>query len=192
LPRESERASLNNRRNYGFSRLTMENIEFRSITIFNDATNTPVGSTGPMVELLAQAGAEGHIADCFRIHTSAAAGHNLRFKAAHLLQHEQLHRYTFTWEVDVNSLIWPLNRFTTAWENITDLVRGGKVMVMDDPDAEEVETSFLTWWEARAKDACAPAGAVRWAVVAEDDGTLELQLQGKLRANRAKFCNSVT
>jgi hypothetical protein len=108
----------------------MENIEFRSITIFNDATKTPVGSTPPMVELLAQAGAEGHIADCFRIHTSAAAGHNLRFKAAHLLQHEQLHRYTFTWEIDVNSLIWPLNRFTTAWENITDLVRGGKVIGM--------------------------------------------------------------
>jgi len=52
------------------------------------------------------------------------------------------------------------------------------VMVIDDPDAEEVETSFLTWWDARAKDACAPAAAVRWAVVAEDDGTLELQLQG--------------
>jgi hypothetical protein len=157
----------------------MENVEFRSITIFKDPTNTPVGSTQPHVELLAQSSAEGQIADCFRLHTSAAASFSLRFKAAHLLQHQQLHRYTFSWDIDVNSLSWPLNRFSTPWENLTDLVRGGKVMVLDDPDAEEVETSFLTWWEARAKDACAPAGAVRWAIVAEDDGTLELQLQGK-------------
>ena len=158
----------------------MENVEFRSITIFNDPTNTPVGSTQPHVELLAQTTAEGHIADCFRIQTSAAAGFSVRFKSAHLLQHAQLHRYTFTWDIDVNSLKWPLNRFTTAWENLTDLVRGGKIMVLDDPEAEEVETSFLTWWEARSKDACAPAASVRWAVVAEDDGTLELQLQGNV------------
>ena len=156
----------------------MEKIEFRSITIFKDPTNTPVGSELAHVELLAQATAEGLIADCFRVETSASAPFGLRFKAAHLLQHNQLHRYSFSWEIDVNKLTWPLNRFTTPWENLTDLIRGGKVMVMDDPDAEEVETTFLTWWDARSKDACAPAGAVRWAVVAEDDGTLELQLQG--------------
>jgi len=156
----------------------MEKVEFRSITIFNDPTNTPVGSEQGLVELLAQSTAEGIIADCFRLHTSADATQGVRFKASHLLQHNQLHRYTFSWDVDMTSLNWPLNRFTTPWENLTDLIRGGKVMVVDDPDAEEVETSFLTWWDARSKDACAPAGAVRWAVVAEDDGTLELQLQG--------------
>ena len=157
----------------------MENVDFRSLTIFKDPTNTPVGSEQGLVELLAQSTAEGVIADCFRLHTSVAATLGVRFKASHLLQHNQLHRYTFSWDVDVNALNWPLNRFTTPWENLTDLIRGGKVMVIDDPDAEEVESSFLTWWDARAKDACAPAGAVRWAVVAEDDGTLELQLQGK-------------
>ena len=156
----------------------MESVDFRSITIFNNPTNTPVGSEQGLVELLAQSTAEGIIADCFRLHTSAAATIAVRFKSSHLLQHHQLHRYTFSWDVDVNSLNWPLNRFTTPWENLTDLIRGGKVMVVDDPDAEEVETSFLTWWDARAKDACAPAAAVRWAVVAEDDGVLELQLQG--------------
>ena len=157
----------------------MDEVEFRSITTFKDPTNTPIGPERPFVELLAQVSGDGHIADCFRLHTSSMADVGIRFKAAHLLQHTQLHRYTFSMEVDANSLVWPLNRFTTAWENLTDLVRGGKVLVMDDPDAEDVESSFLTWWEAHSKDACAPAGAVRWALVAEDDGTLELQLQGK-------------
>jgi len=156
----------------------MESVEFRSITTFKDPTNSPVSSEQPHVELLAQATAEGAIADCFRIQTSGATTANVRFKAAHLLQHNQLHRYTFSWEIDVNAINWPLNRFTTPWENLTDLIRSGKAMVIDDPDAEETETTFLTWWEARSKDACAPAGAVRWAVVAEDDGALELQLQG--------------
>ena len=159
--------------------LTMDSVEFRSITTFQDPTNTPIGPERPFVELLAQSTGEGHVADCFRIHTSSVTDVGIRFKAAHFLQHAQLHRYTFSMEVNANELSWPLNRFTTAWENLTDLVRRGKVMVIDDPAAEEVETSFLTWWESHSKDACAPAGAIRWALVAEDDGSLELQLQGK-------------
>lgn len=154
--------------------------EVRDVSLFHHHPEVPSSSGSVTLSLLVQAGTDGRLADNFRLALTAVRLQAVEFDGSACIEHARFHHYQFRCEFQPGDLEFPLNRLSTKWENLEDLVSAGKILVIADDDSEEHGTdgqSFLELWAKHRNDARAPACSVRWMIVLDDDMNYFLTLQ---------------
>jgi hypothetical protein len=148
--------------------------EVRPAAAFTDEPEHPGSSREPFLHLLTQVTESGHVSDNFRIAITAPQEVTFTFKGSAVFSHVWFGPYTFSYTVAAASIEFAVNRLTTEWENVSELVSAGKIVTTREDEGEP----FLTVWRHHEKDASHPAASVRFAVIVNDASKFELILEG--------------
>ncbi len=135
--------------------------EVRPAAAFTDEPEHPGSSREPFLHLLTQVTESGHVSDNFRIAITAPQEVTFTFKGSAVFSHVWFRPYTFSYTVAAASIEFAVNRLTTEWENVSELVSAGKIVTTREDEGEP----FLTVWRHHEKDASHPAASVRFAVI---------------------------
>ena len=153
--------------------------EVRDIGLFSQHPEVPSSSGTTVLSLLIQAGSDGRLADNFRLVLTAARNSAMDFDGSACLEHVRFHHYQFRCEFQPADLDFQLNRLSTKWENLEDLVSAGRLLVIagDEEDDDTDGQSFLELWAKHRDDGHPPACALRWLVSLDDDLNFVLLLE---------------
>ena len=95
------------------------------------------------------------------------------FHGSDFFPHATLAPFQFEYQVDPDDLDFAVNRVSTPWVDLPDLVQEGTVVATTDGDIQ-----FEAKWAAHSGDNNPPGAALRWLIAVEDDDSIALHLQG--------------
>lgn len=128
------------------------------------------------VELMAQVRSNGRILDHHKLVLGGASLLAVDIKMQDALCVEEVPAWTIQYNVWPRDIFIRRNMATSAWTDITSLLRSNDARI-EDEDKRQVEPKHFYEWQMGLADKTANSFSVRWAVCAGEDGRVQLQLQ---------------
>ena len=151
----------------------MDEIVIREEAAFTEHPRAEHGIRKPHLNLLAKVGPQAQLVDDFRVALTGPKCVTVDFHGSDFFPHAALAPFQFEYQVDPDDLDFLVNRLSTPWKDLPDLVHSGDIVATTDGDDH-----FEVKWALHSGDSNPPGAALRWIVAVEDDDSIALHLQG--------------